>query len=376
MPNKGAAEVFHPGEFLRDELEERGWSQVEFADILGRSANLVSDIITGKRGITPETAKDLGAALGTSAELWMNLDAVYQLRKAREAPEAITRKAQLSTRYPVRDMVLRKWIEGSEDVAVLESRVLRFFEIKSLDDKPRLAFAAKHSGDNQDLSPIQIAWLYRVKHIASAMQVGRYTERALRDALPKLAALREAPEEIRNVPRILAECGVRFVIVEPFPSSKIDGVCFWLNARSPVIGMSLRFDRIDNFWFVLRHEIEHALNADGKESAIIIDSDLHLPNGQEDLSLPVQERQANAAAADFCVPTDRLKDFMTRVGPLYSWKRVLGFAALLHVHPGLVVGQLQRRIGRYDLFRKELVPVREIIIPVAMTDGYGHVCPV
>ena len=46
---------------------------------------------------------------------------------------------------------------------------------------------------------------------------------------------------------------------EALPSSKIDGVCLWLDQHSPVIGMSLRFDRIDNFWFVLGHEIEHAL---------------------------------------------------------------------------------------------------------------------
>lgn len=74
------------------------------------------------------------------------------------------------------------------------------------------------------------------------------------------------------MPRILAEAGVRLVFVEAMAGSKLDGACFWLTDDQPVIGMSLRFDRMDNFWFVLRHEIEHVLQEDGKDShAPIID---------------------------------------------------------------------------------------------------------
>jgi HTH-type transcriptional regulator/antitoxin HigA len=374
MPQRTLAEAFHPGEFLRDELDERGWSQVEFAEIIGRPVQLVNEIVAGKRGITPETAKELGAALGTSAEFWMNLDAMYQLKKSRPVSPNIARQAQMRSRYPVREMIRRQWIESSEDTQVLESRLLRYFEVPSLDELPKLAYAAMQSGNTEELSPLQCAWVYRVKHIAKAMRVQPYSKKALKSALTQLSALRQAVEEIRHIPSLLAQGGVRFVIVEPLPSSKIDGVCFWLDDSSPVIGMSLRFDRVDNFWFVLRHEIEHVLNDDGK-SAAIVDSNL------EDISLETeglspQERAAHAAAADFCVPQRELNDFIARVNPLFSRKRVLAFAKRLGLHPGLVVGQLQRRLGRYDLFRPMLVPVRSIIIPVAMTDGYGHVCPV
>ena len=113
--------------------------------------------------------------------------------------------------------------------------------------------------------------MFRVKQIAEKMPVAAYSESALRAALPKLRAFLLSPEEIRHVPKILAECGVRFVIVEHVPSSRIDGVCFWLDRKtqSPVIGMSLRLKRIDNFWFVLRHEIEHVLRRHGREEAIV-----------------------------------------------------------------------------------------------------------
>jgi len=82
MQAQTLAEAFHPGEFLQDELEARNWSQVEFAEIIDRPVQFVNEVIAGKRGLTPETAKAFGAALGTSAEFWMNLDTAYQLWKS------------------------------------------------------------------------------------------------------------------------------------------------------------------------------------------------------------------------------------------------------------------------------------------------------
>ena len=80
------AEVFPPGEFLQEELEARGWSQIELAEILARPPRLVNEIIAGKRAITPETAKGLSAAFGHSAQYWMNLETSYQLSKAQMPP--------------------------------------------------------------------------------------------------------------------------------------------------------------------------------------------------------------------------------------------------------------------------------------------------
>src|SRR3546814_1308129 len=74
-----AAEIFPPGEFLKDELEARGWSQTELAEIICRPTRRINAIIGGKRTITPETAIQLGDSLGTGPELWMNLESQYQL---------------------------------------------------------------------------------------------------------------------------------------------------------------------------------------------------------------------------------------------------------------------------------------------------------
>ena len=119
-------------------------------------------------------------------------------------------------------------------------------------DIPYLAHAAKKTTyEAKEIPPAQLAWLFRVRQIAKSMTVSKYSEDALASAIIRMREMLIAPEEARHVPRILAECGVRFVIVEVLPQSKIDGVCFWLDKNSPVIGMSMRFDRMDNFWFVL-----------------------------------------------------------------------------------------------------------------------------
>jgi len=374
MAEQESVLAVHPGEILRDELDERGWSQIEFAEIIGRSYQLVNEIVTGKRGISADTAKVLSAALGTSAEMWMNLDSAYQLKQADAVSPMVAQKARIRNFYPVRDMIRRTWIRKSDDIQELETQLLQYFEVSSLEEHPKLVYAPKKSGDHEETSPIQWAWIYRVKHIAENMPVSHYSKKNLTNALAQLSAYLVAPEEIRHVPQLLEKCGVRFVIVEPMPSSKIDGVCLWLDANTPVIGLSLRLDRIDNFWYVLRHEIEHVLNGDGKDAAIV-DSELHFIEGLDAENLPVAERLAHAAAAEFCTPQDRLDDFLARVGSLPPRQRVLLFAKKLGIHPGIVVGQIQNRLKRYDLFRPTLVPIREIITPVAMTDGYGHFLP-
>src|SRR5262245_50934766 len=120
MSKLAPAQAFPPGEFIRDELEARGWSQVELADILGRDTRLVNEIIAGKRAITPETAHGLGEAFGTGAQFWMNLEAMYQLSKLGAADSVIARKAKLYERFPVREMIKRNWIEATEDIEQLE----------------------------------------------------------------------------------------------------------------------------------------------------------------------------------------------------------------------------------------------------------------
>lgn len=374
MNARTPAEVFPPGEFLKDELEARNWSQIEFAEIIGKDTRLVYEVIKGKRSITPETAIIFSEALGTSPELWMNLESQYQLSKVRNKSSSVSQRAALHGNFPVRDMVKRGWLTPTDNVDVLESQVLSFFNIKAANETPSFLHAAKKTDYENGASIQQMAWLFRVRKIASEMIVDKYSEEKLKAAIDKLSQLLSAPEECRHVPKILAECGVRYVVVEGLPGSKIDGACFWLDDKSPVIGMTLLRDRIDNFWFVLRHEIEHILKRHRKDS-LIIDEDIGVTERYVG-AVKEEEDEANKAGAEFCVPQSKLNGFINRVSPYFSEAKVLAFAATLKIHPGLVVGQLQRRLDKYYLFKQHQVKVKPFITSSAVFDGWGQPYPI
>lgn len=369
MTARVPAEAFAPGEFLADELEARGWSQIELAEILGRPPRLVNEIIAGKRAITPETAMGLSAAFGTSPHYWMNLETSYQLSKAAIAEHAVTRRARLYARFPVKEMIKRGWIEVSENIEVLEGRFLEFFNMPSMDATPKFAHAARATSYEVEPDIARLAWLNRAERVARAVQVGKYSDAALRRAIPELRACMQAIDEIRHVPAILAKAGVRFVVVEHLSKSKTDGACFWIGA-SPVIALSLRFDRVDNFWFNLFHEIDHVLNGEGKDDAIY---ELIEPDAVE---LPLCEQRANASASNYCVERRELEGFIARISPLFTKAAIVGFAMRLKVHPGVVVGQLHgRKAIQYSHHREMLQKVKDVITSSALTDGFGHKLP-
>ncbi len=139
--------------------------------------------------------------------------------------------------------------------------------------------------------------------------------------------------------------------------------------------MTLRFDRIDNFWFVLMHELRHVANKDGQNGNVIIDENLGSEN--EDAGIkPEFERIADTEAAESIIPAAVFNDFIVRVSPLFSEQRISGFAARIGVHPGIIVGQLHnRKQVSYGHYRKLLVKIKEHIIGNALTDGWGHHAP-
>ena len=367
-----------PGQLIAALLEQRGWTQRVLAIVTDLDETAVNRMVADKRSVTVEQALLLEEVFGVSADVFLDLQKTYDLAKARIISRPNPKRelrAHLFGGLPVAEMIKRGWLGGVDDVRDVprvEAGLTRFFGVQSVNEIETLPHAAKKTQVQVDASPAQIAWIHRVAQIASEMFVPKYRREALVDALPKLHALMSAPEEARHAPRILSEAGVRYVMVETLPSAKIDGVCFWLNETSPVIGVTCRHDRIDNFWFVLRHEIEHVLRGHGQDGRKFLDIDLESGEA-ENLE---QEQVANAAAADFCVPAKKLESFIARKAPFFHERDILGFASTLGVHPGLVAGQLRHRTGRFDRFRDHLAKIRSCVKPSAMVDGWGDVAPV
>ncbi len=368
-----------PGQLIKDLLEKHGWTQQILAAVLDVDKTIVSKIIQGKRSVDAPMAIALAEVFDEAPETFLDLQQSFDLAQAkiitRPDPKRAAR-ARLFSALPVSKMMQRGWIKESRlnDVDAIETSLVEFFEAKSLDEVEVLPHAAKKTNVADSVTPLQLIWLYRVRQIAREMLAPRFTKNKAEAALKKLKELLHSPEEARHVPRILAEAGIRYVLVEGFKSGKIDGVCFWLDDHSPVIGMSLRYDRIDNFWFVLRHELEHVLRGDGK-TVISVDANLEGANGGVGEDLPECERLANMAGAEFCVAQKTLGQFIRRKAPMFAERDVIGLSKMQHVHPGLVAGQLQRHSGRYELFRKFLVPIRKHVAPSAMVDGWGDIPP-
>jgi HTH-type transcriptional regulator/antitoxin HigA len=378
MPNRTPAEVFPPGDIVREELEVRGWTQSDLAEILGRPLKTVSQVISGRKAVTPETARGLAGAFGTSPEFWMGLEAAYRLHRSSgdsNTDDAVSRRAKLFTKAPVKEMMKRRWIEPSDNVDVLEKRVCDFLGIQSVDEEPHFwAHAAKKSTPYDEVTPAQLAWLFRARHLARLVGAEPFSVSSVKPLLGRLKLLLEGPEEARQVPRLLSEHGIRLVVLEPLPQTRIDGACFWLDKRSPVVALSLRFDRIDSFWHTLMHEIGHLANFDGLgNQERPLDIDLIGERAAPTASLPEPEKKANLFASDFLVHRDELQDFIARTKPLYSKSRIRGFAGRIRVHPGIVVGQLQfqKEIG-WSHNREMLAKVRDLVSNSALTDGWGH----
>lgn len=172
-----------PGEFIREELEARGWAQRDLAYILGCPEQSVNMIISGKRGISSEMAKALGQAFCVSADLFSNLQTAYDLSRAREPDPSISRRARLQKHYPIREMIKRGWLEDA-DVTLLETQMARFFNVSNIDDAPHFAHAAKKTSYDH-VSSEQLVWLYRVRQIAESLIVPVYSESKLRASIDR-----------------------------------------------------------------------------------------------------------------------------------------------------------------------------------------------
>jgi hypothetical protein len=138
--------------------------------------------------------------------------------------------------------------------------------------------------------------------------------------------------------------------------------------------VSSRFDRIDNFWFVLRHELEHVDRRHGL-STVMLDAELEGDRAGVGDGVAEEERVANEAAAEFCVPKRMIDAFIARKAPFFYEHDIRGFAATLKVHPGLIAGQLRYRTGLYNRFGNHIVKVRSILAPNAIVDGRHQVFP-
>lgn len=333
---KHLADQVPPGEILADELEERHWSQTEFAEILGRPTQFVSEIISGKKEITRESAAQIAAALGPSPEFWLNLQNQYLL--SRQAQDTETQKqlhsvrlrAQLNQLAPIAVLRKRGYLTA-DSLDGLEGEIRELFEINSIDDEPVFAAAARRSNPDVPLTPTQKAWLAVARRQARGMTVAPLDLDAVADRAAGLARTVRDVSAFAGLADVFAEVGVRLVYVEAFPGSKMNGATFLLDddEAQPVIAISGRGRRLDKVLFTLLHEFAHLIRGDVRPGGTILidDGEAHTL-GDEDAT--------NQLAGNWAIPGG----LPAPPRPIrQSW--VSAQADRLGVHDIVVVGFLQ-----------------------------------
>jgi HTH-type transcriptional regulator/antitoxin HigA len=328
------AEVFPAGEFLADELEARGWTQAEFAEVVGRPPQFVSEIISGKKEITRESAAQIAAALGTSTELWLNLqDAYFLWRQSRDSKtqttlDEVRTRARMKELAPVSILVKRGFIK-SAGLHQQAEELRKLYRMVSLEDEPNLQIAARRTNQDEALSSTQLAWVACVQFLAEGREIGTFSLDRMMELGARISHEVEDPAAFSALPALFADYGVNLVYVESFPSSKLDG-CSLMMDGNPVIGISGRGKRLDKVLFTLLHEVAHLALGHLDGDGLIVDD----PDAPHTLGT---EKDADDLASSWVLPNE-LPVIPERVSS--GW--INRAAAAQGVHPIVVVGRLQK----------------------------------
>ena len=312
----------------------------------------VSEILNAKKSITPDTALSFSEALGTSAELWLNLQTAYWLYQRRSATDRVeitpvARRARLRNAIPLSEVRSRGWIPNTPDLDATESAVCELLEIESLDQTPAFAAAARRSNSAEPATIKQSAWLGHIRRRGEAQEVAEFDVgalAALAARLPRL--LRAGPGRLPQVPALLAECGVRLVFAAGLRGGKLDGAVTFLGDGRPVIGLTTRGNRYDSLVFTLLHECAHlTLGHIDSPSGAIIDDDLIGARSDP------RELAANQQASAWLFPD------AFRIESI-SVPAIIEASNRHKVHPSIVIGQIQMETQRWSLYRARIPKVR------------------
>ncbi len=344
------ARAVPPGEIISEELLTRGWTQKDLARIMRRPEQAISEIIRGKKQITPQTALELAEAFGTSAQLWINLESNYRLfvSRTQKQENGIARRSRLYSMVPVRHLLKRGWIKATDSLKELEEQICSLLAISSLDEKPTLDATFRHSKEREPDRNSLMCWVNRVNRLAREQEIVRFDRAKLKMAIPEILNHARCVEDVQNVPGLLRSLGIHFLIVPPLPKTYLDGAAFFLRDK-PVVALTLRHGRIDSFWFTLMHELAHITA--GHKGMYLDDLDERSGDGKEG--------EANRTASDWLIDAGAYVRFVSEAAPYFSRQRIITFAESQRRHPGIVLGRLQRdgKVG-YQHLRGMLEGVR------------------
>lgn len=350
-------EATHPGSLIKDELEARSISQKEFALSIDMHPTMLNELIKGKRAITAEIALSLEKGLGISAEYWMRYQSGYELDCAR-IKERNIRKLQLIEIWalikqfvPVSIFEKRGILTNSLSENI--SLIWEIFEVKSIaeletsfvSDK-KLSYYKKSEKLTNDQQNI-FAWSKLAQWSAKKVDLDQFQPQNKEKIIADLKALYQLKSDvIAGTKKILNENGIKFLIIEKFKQTPIDGYSFW-SINNPAMVLTLRKKNFDNFIFSVTHELGHIFE--------------HLlPNHDEDfldIECPEVEKSEKEHQADRfaqqCFIEESTWQIFLKQNPKFSYqsteRNINRLADSLELHPSIVFGRYCYETGQIKI---------------------------
>ena len=331
-----------PIEAMRFRMEQGGLSPRDLVPFIGSRAK-VSEILSGKRPLTMQMARALHANLGIPADVLLQ-------QPGGELPNAL--EGIDWQRFPLATMAKRGWITKRPNLLSHAEEIMRDL-IRRAGGEHVLPAALYRKNDharaNVHMDPYALkAWCWEVLARANTMPLPTAYKSGTVDLalLRKVAKLSWSGEGPRLAQEFLAKHGIHLVCVEHLQRTYLDGAALQLADSTPVIGLTLRYDRLDNFWFCLLHELAHiGRHMDGKRDEAFID-DLSLRD-VEGVRRDPKEDEADEWAEKALIPeavwqTSRVKDHPSPLA-------VVELAQRLGIHPAIVAGRVRHETRNFRL---------------------------
>ncbi|MBI5018220.1 MAG: ImmA/IrrE family metallo-endopeptidase [Deltaproteobacteria bacterium] len=335
-----------PVEAILFRMEQAGLKQKDLAPFLG-SRSKVSEVLSRQRPLSLGMMRRLHEGLQIPAEVLLQEPG----GRMEPAPEGLDWAG-----FPVAEMARRAWFrfEGTAAEAKRQARDLIASWSAPLGAgalQPALLRRHVRSGSAADGAALD-AWRIRVCLLALEQDLppyrpGTVSQGFVRD-LARLSYLDEGPLLARE---FLSKNGIHFVVEPHLPHTHLDGAAIRLPNGAPLVALTLRHDRLDNFWFTLCHELAHvALHFEGDEPAAYLD-DL------DQADAAPCEAEADRWAAEALIPPELWS--AARLFPKPSPQQVLRLAASLRISPAIPAGRIRRETRNYKLLGN-LVGYRQV----------------
>jgi HTH-type transcriptional regulator / antitoxin HigA len=327
---------------IRFRMEQAGLTPRDLIPIIGSRAK-VSEVLSGKRPLTMQMARALHADLGIPADVLLQQPGA----ELASALEGVDWK-----RFPLAEMAKRGWIEKRPNLAAHAKEIMEDL-IRQAGGEHVLPAALYRKNDharaNAKTDPYALkAWCWVVLARANAERLRvPYTPGTVDLAfLRKIARLSWSAEGPKLAHEFLAKHGIHLVCLEHLPRTHLDGAALQLADGTPVIGLTLRYDRLDNFWFCLLHELAHVGRHMGNTRNEAFVDDLTLRD-VEGVRRDVKEDEADAWAEEGLIPAEVWQTSRVRDNP--APLAVMELAQRLEIHPAIVAGRVRHETRNYRL---------------------------